>query len=62
VVAPTRDWYAPIADVQREIQAAAGVYKALGRESALEVNTPDDFNRFPVALQQHVYDWLAKLH
>ena len=59
VVAPTRDWYARIADVQREIQAAAPVYRLLGRE--LDVLTPDDFNRFPVRLQQQVYDWLAKL-
>jgi pimeloyl-ACP methyl ester carboxylesterase len=59
VVAPTRDWYARIADVQREIQAAAPVYRLLGRE--LEVWTPDDFNRLPVRLQQQVYDWLAKL-
>jgi pimeloyl-ACP methyl ester carboxylesterase len=59
VVAPTKDWYAPIAGVQREVQAAAPLYRLLGRE--LEVWTPDDFNRFPVRLQEQVYDWLAKL-
>jgi dienelactone hydrolase len=59
IVAPTKDRYARIADVQRELEAAAGVYRALGRE--LEVWTPDDFNRFPVQLQRQVYDWLAKL-
>jgi dienelactone hydrolase len=59
IVAPMKDRYARIADVQREVDAAAAVYGLLGRK--LEVWTPDDFNRFPVRLQQQVYDWLAKL-
>ncbi|HUS07404.1 MAG TPA: alpha/beta fold hydrolase, partial [Bryobacteraceae bacterium] len=58
IVAPTKDRYARIADVQRELDAAGGVYRTLGHR--LEVWTPDDFNRFPVRLQQQVYDWLAK--
>ena len=59
IVAPTKDRYARIADVQRELAPAAGDYGVLGHD--LEVWTPDDFNRFPVRLQQQVYDWLAKL-
>jgi pimeloyl-ACP methyl ester carboxylesterase len=59
IVAPMKDRYARIADVQRELQAAGNVYRVLGRE--LNVWTPDDFNRFPVRLQQQVFDWLAKL-
>lgn len=59
IVAPLKDRYARIADVQKELTASASVYRVLGRE--LEVWTPDDFNRFPVKLQQQVYDWLAKL-
>ncbi|HET8548776.1 MAG TPA: alpha/beta fold hydrolase [Bryobacteraceae bacterium] len=59
IVAPVKDRYARIADVQREVEAAARVHRLLGRE--LELWTPDDFNRFPVRLQQQVYDWLASL-
>ncbi|HET8546953.1 MAG TPA: hypothetical protein VFL57_03075 [Bryobacteraceae bacterium] len=59
IVAPIKDRYARLPDVQREVEAAARVYRLLGRE--LEVWTPDDFNRFPLPLQQQVYDWLAKL-
>ena len=59
IVAPMKDRYARIEDVQRELEPAAGVFRILGRP--LDVWTPDDFNRFPVRLQQQVYDWLAKL-
>jgi dienelactone hydrolase len=59
VVAPVKDRYARFADVQRELEAAAGVHRVLGGK--LDVWTPDDFNRFPAPLQQQVYDWLAKL-
>lgn len=59
IVAPIKDRYARIDDVRKEVEAAARVYRSLGRE--LEVWTPDDFNRFPVRLQQQVYDWLARM-
>jgi dienelactone hydrolase len=59
IVAPAKDRYARLADVQRELEPAAGVYRVLG--AALEVWTPDDFNRFATPLQRQVYDWLAKL-
>jgi pimeloyl-ACP methyl ester carboxylesterase len=59
IVAPTKDRYARIEDVQRELKPAADVFRVLG--SRLDVSTPDDFNRFAVRLQQQVYDWLAKL-
>jgi dienelactone hydrolase len=61
VVAPTLDRYSRIADVRREIDAARQVYRLLGRESSLELETPEDFNRFPKRLQESVFDWLAKL-
>ncbi len=61
VVAPTLDRYARIGDVQREVDAARTVYRALGHEKALQIDTPEDFNRFGTKLQQQVYDWLAKM-
>ena len=60
VIAPALDRYARIADVRREIEAARQVYRLLGRESSLELETPEDFNRFPRRLQEHVFDWLAR--
>src|SRR5262245_5695377 len=61
IVAPTRDRYARIEDVRREVEAAAGVYDLLGHKEALQLRTPDDFNRFPKHLQEQVFDWLARL-
>ncbi|MFB3826796.1 MAG: alpha/beta hydrolase family protein [Bryobacteraceae bacterium] len=61
VVAPELDRYARIADVRREIEAARHVYRFLGRESRLELESPEDFNRFPKRLQERVFDWLARL-
>ncbi|MBO0799580.1 MAG: dienelactone hydrolase family protein, partial [Blastocatellia bacterium] len=61
IVAPIRDRYARIDDVRREVEAAAGVYGVLGHKEALQLQTPDDFNRFPRKLQEQVYDWLAGL-
>lgn len=61
IVAPALDRYARFADVKREIEAARQIYRLLGREAALRVETPEDFNRFPRKLQEEVYDWLAAL-
>jgi hypothetical protein len=61
VVAPTLDRYARVEDVRREVEAAQGVYRLLGRDGSLELETPEDFNRFPQRLQEHVFDWLARL-
>lgn len=60
VVAPTRDRYAPVDDVRRVVDAARGVYRALGRAEALELETPTDINRFSRQTQQRVFDWLAR--
>ena len=60
VVAPALDRYARVADVRREVETARAVYRLLGRDSALELRTPEDFNRFPVRLQETVFDWLAQ--
>jgi pimeloyl-ACP methyl ester carboxylesterase len=60
VVAPELDRFAPVADVRQEVAAARSVYRMLGREDALELRTPRDFNRFPRELQDEVFDYLAK--
>jgi dienelactone hydrolase len=60
VVAPELDRYAPVADVRQEVDAARRVYRLLGREDALELWTPRDFNRFPRKLQEQVFEFLAK--
>ena len=61
VVAPTRDRYAPVEDVRRVVEASRGVYRLLGREDALELETPVDINRFSRKTQERVFDWLARL-
>lgn len=59
IVAPEKDRYARIDDVKKVLEAPAEAYTTIG--GRMDVWTPDDFNRFPVRLQQQVYDWLAKL-
>ena len=49
-----------MADVRQEVAAARHVYQALGSESALELRTPRDFNRFHRELQVEVFDYLAQ--
>lgn len=60
VVAPTLDRYARIGDVRREVDAAREVYRRTRQEAALELRTPRDFNRFPLRLQEEVFDWLER--
>ena len=61
IVAPTLDRYARVDDVRRELDAAGHVYERLGRSSALRLETPLEFSRFPRPLQEQVFDWLAGL-
>lgn len=60
IVAPELDWFAPVADVRREVEESRRVYRLLGQENSLELWTPRDFNRFPRKLQEKVFDYLAK--
>jgi pimeloyl-ACP methyl ester carboxylesterase len=60
VIAPELDRFSPVEDVRQEVAAARPVYAALGQESALELRTPRDFNRFPRQLQEEVFDYLAR--
>lgn len=59
VVAPQLDRYAPVADVRRAVEAARAQYRAAGRENALALETPLDFNRLPAATERLVCNWLA---
>jgi dienelactone hydrolase len=61
VVAPQYDRYARIGDVRQVLDPAAKVYRLLGNPNALEVWMPPDFNRFPRALQERTFDYLAKI-
>jgi hypothetical protein len=61
VVAPELDRYSPVEDVRREVEEARKVYRLLGNENALELDTPLDFNRFKRPTQERVFDWLARL-
>ena len=61
LVAPTLDRYAPVEDVRREVQAARNVYRLFDRGTALELQTPEDFNRFTRQRQEQVFDWIEKV-
>jgi len=60
-VAPSLDRYARLEDVRQEVEAARRVYRALGHEAALRLETPEDFNRFGRKVQERVFAWLAGL-
>jgi pimeloyl-ACP methyl ester carboxylesterase len=59
IVAPTLDRYAPVADVRAGVEHSRKIYRLLGVESALTLDTPVDFNRFSRNTQQRVFDWIA---
>jgi pimeloyl-ACP methyl ester carboxylesterase len=60
IVAPALDRYAPVADVQLQVEQARKVYALLGNEKALQLQTPLAFNSFTPSMQQAVFDWLAE--
>ena len=60
VVAPTLDRYAPVDDVRQVVEASRKVYRLLGSERALTLETPLDFNRFTRGTQERVFDWLLR--
>jgi hypothetical protein len=59
VIAPTLDRHAPVEDVRRAVDTARGTYRLLGRESALQLDTPEEFNRYP-KLRMLQLDWLTR--
>jgi pimeloyl-ACP methyl ester carboxylesterase len=59
IVAPIMDRYAPLADVQLEVERARMVYARLGNENALQLQTPLAFNSFTPAMEEAIFDWLG---
>jgi len=59
--APTLDRYAQVADVLLEVEQARKIYNLLGRENALQLETPLGFNGFQPAMQARAFDWLANV-
>lgn len=58
IVAPILDRYAPVADVQLEVEQARKVYARRGNEDALQLQTPLAFNSFTPSMEEAVFDWL----
>lgn len=58
VVAPELDRFAPVEKVRTLVGEAREVYELYGETDALDLRTPLDFNRFPRALQEEVFDYL----
>ncbi len=60
ILAPTLDRYANASDVRLVFDSAKRVYRAQGREERLVLDTPVDFNRFTLEMQDRVFDWLER--
>ncbi len=61
VIAPTLDRYSPVEDVRRAVGAARKAYEIAGAPSALRLDTPVNFNRFPPEIRDEMVKWLADL-
>jgi len=61
IQAPTLDRYHPVEDVRQAVAAARVIYQKSGGADGLELATPVDFNRFPAASQERVFEWLSKV-
>jgi dipeptidyl aminopeptidase/acylaminoacyl peptidase len=60
VVAPELDRYAPVANVRRALEAAAGVYRLYGKPNALMLETPFDFNRLSRETEERAFNWIVR--
>jgi hypothetical protein len=59
IVAPTMDRHAVVRDVRQAVEAARGAYRLLGRPDALELWTPEDFNRYRNIWMPQT-DWITR--
>ena len=61
ILAPVldQDWF--FQDVEACYEAALPVYQLLGRENAIELYAPHDFNRYPPKYQDRVNAWLWRI-
>jgi dienelactone hydrolase len=59
IVAPVLDRYVHVETVQSEVEQARKVYGLLGRNEALRLEMPLDFNRFMEGRQKQVIEWIA---
>lgn len=60
VVSPTLDREARLADVRTAVRAAAEVYSTLGAPEAIELVSPEEYNRFGPESQAVVIEWLKR--
>ncbi len=57
VVAPTWDQYASFEDVKQVVSEASNIYKLYGAEGKIELEAPQDYNRFSSDMQEQVVNW-----
>jgi hypothetical protein len=55
------DRYYPLEQVKNLAAAVEPVYRMFGRETGLEIQSPQEFSRFPNAVQKLAYDWIGAL-
>lgn len=59
IVAPTMDRHAPVEEVRRTVDDARPAFARLDRSDALQLETPEDFNRFPAVWMKQI-DWVTR--
>jgi dienelactone hydrolase len=59
--APVYDRFHAVEEVRRSVEAARKVYRLLGSESGLVLDTPEDFTQFRRANQMLASNWLGDL-
>jgi pimeloyl-ACP methyl ester carboxylesterase len=57
VIAPTWDQYASLGDVKQTVKEVTNVYELFNAEERVQLQTPEDYNRFSLDMQEQVIKW-----
>jgi cephalosporin-C deacetylase-like acetyl esterase len=60
LIAPSWDQYASNEDIKKCVNEAGKVYALYGAKEKLELDSPDDYNRFSDEMKNQMVDWLKE--
>jgi dienelactone hydrolase len=60
VIAPTIDWHATHADVEKAVESANGTYRAIGVKTTISLSSPEKPCQFDNDMQATVLEWLQQ--
>ena len=60
IVAPAWDQYASLEDIKRSVSEATRVYSLTGSEDKIQLQVPEDYNRFSSEMKDRVLEWVNK--